>query len=461
MNDASSPRHETSSRVYVPVIAPVTTRRERTLLHVFSWTFAIAFHIAAFFVAGGIIDYIQASFDIEMNWSNDPLTGFGMMGVAPEDDEMAEVEPPPPVEMDEDPFAQNEADMAQPELDPTSIVEPSEEEEDVDTSKPIYDLSRDKKKLASVRADVASMPNLHVLAPGNARLIVLIRNDRVAGSRFENSVRRLFRAFPDYRFTLGASDIDPIRDIQALLIATANPKLYAETFLVVAHKIPPDTLKKNITQSFPTRLVWKKHHNRPLGVPDSGDGKYSPNSGIYKRSIYLPDDQTVLFLKPEVLPSLDVAHVDAVVKTRDADLQNNQAATQTFLQSLGGIAQSDSVSVPTLFFMVQGIEGIYLGRGFPEFTPPSFIMASMSTADQPHVNLEATFKSEKDAKDFVALWPDIVSAASGMGIPGVGAILNALALTPEKNTILVSGDLNGAMISLVLMFAVNYLERNS
>ena len=111
--------------------------------------------------------------------------------------------------------------------------------------------------------------------------------------------------------------------------------------------------------------------------------------------------------------------------------------------------------------MVQGIEGIYLGRGFPEFTPPSFIMASMSTADQPHVNLEATFKSEKDAKDFVALWPDIVSAASGMGIPGVGAILNALALTPEKNTILVSGDLNGAMISLVLMFAVNYLERNS
>ena len=134
MNDASSPRHETSSRVYVPVIAPVTTRRERTLLHVFSWTFAIAFHIAAFFVAGGIIDYIQASFDIEMNWSNDPLTGFGMMGVAPEDDEMAEVEPPPPVEMDEDPFAQNEADMAQPELDPNSIVEPSEEEEDVDMS---------------------------------------------------------------------------------------------------------------------------------------------------------------------------------------------------------------------------------------------------------------------------------------------------------------------------------------
>ena len=462
----NSDNHATESEIKeVFTVKPPVTRKEQNCLHIIAWTLAIIIHLAAAYGIGWLIDWKSAQFDVEMNWGNE-LTGFGMMAEYYEDPpEIDAYEPPPEVEATEEIFEQETEESIEPPFDPDSIFipepEPEEqvEEEPQKEEKPSHDLRKDKAKLAAVKADISTMPNLHLLAPGNARVIVLVRNDRLIGSRFEAGVRKLFKSFPDYQVALGASDIDPVKDIQALLIATANPQLYAETFLVVSHKIPSDHLKQYINKSFPTKLLWKEQKGKPLAVPDSTDGKYNPNSGIYKRVLYLANDNTVLFLKPEVLPTLDVAHVDAIVNTRDDELEQDKEKAQTFLQSLGGIAVSDSASTPTIFLMVQGIQNVYLGRGMPEFNVPAAVMGSMSTANNPHLNIQATFNNADDAKQFVDKWPDIVSAASSMGVPGVGGLLNALSLTNEDNQVLATGDLNGAMISLVLMFASSYLER--
>lgn len=450
--------------VYQPVSKPPASPRELRIVRIVAWSVAIIVHILAYFAAGYYISLRSAEIDVQVAWS-DHLTGFGMMDEV-EDwlDESDNFEPPPVVEADDDPFeeVEEEASSPEPSLDPDSIVIPEPEVEAVpEDDAPAYDLSRDKTRLNAVREDVNTIPNLHVLAPGNAKLIVLIRNDRVIGSKFENSVRRLFRSFPDYRFSLGASDIDPVKDIQAMLIATANPELYAETFLVVSHNMNRETLKKHITASFPTRINWTEHNGNPLAVPDNTDGKYNPRSGIYKRSLYLPDEHTVLFLRPEVLPTLDVAHVDSIVQVRDKDIAEKPEQAQTFLQSLGAISTSDSASMPTLFLMVQGIQGINLGSKFPNFDAPQAVIASLSTDDRPHLNMEATFSSSKEAKKFVDVWPDILSAAGNLGIPGLGGLLGGLALAPENEKVLITGDLNGTMISLILMFAAQHLESNN
>ena len=465
---SDSPAESTSENKSSTIEPLLISTRERIAVRCAMWTISLLIHFLGFIAIGTYIDlHYNTDIQIDMNWSDTPLTGFGMIEeYAGDSGEGEGYEPPPPVEAAEDPFDEEVADNATPSLDPDSIIIPEPEPdpetvtEPVDESLPAHDLRRQKARLAAVKADVASMPNLHVLAPGNARVIVLIRNDRLKGSRFESSVRRLFRAFPDYRVALGASQIDPVNDIHAMLIATANPNLYAETFLVVSHDIPTEQLKSYITSSFPTRIKWEEHNGRPLATPDPSDGRYSRGSGIYKRSLYLADDHTVLFLKPEVLPSLDVAHVDAIVGTRDEALQND-AQKQTFLESLGSIAQSDSVSMPTLFLMVQGIDNISLGRAFPAFEAPSAMTGSLSTDNSPRLNMQALFKTPEAAKEFTEKWPDIVSAASGMGIPGIGGLLNAIALTNEGNQVLMSGDLNGSMIGLVLMFAASFLERNN
>lgn len=443
------------------VKTPAVSRRERVTVKSFSLVVACVIHIFAFIGVGWIIDNWAPKFEVTVSWSDEPLSGFGFgtlesVADSSSDGDSRETSA---VDPDDDPFDEREALAAEePTLDPSTIEAESTPKED---TRPAYDLARDPKRLEETRADVASIPKLQGLAPGNARLVVLIRNDRVAGSRFESSIRRLFRAFPDYQFALGASQIDPIRDIRAMLIATANPKFYAETFLAVAHSIPEAQLKKSIDSSFPTHLIWSSYENRPLATPDNNDGRYARSSGIYKRVLYLADPQMVLFLRPEVLPTLHASPVLDLVKTRDADLEKSPTPNPTFLQALGGMENSDSASAPTLFFMLQGIDGLRLGRRFPEFNPPRAVTASLSTADRPHLNLEAVFHSQEEAKYFIEIWPKIVSAASNIGIPGVGALLNGLALTDDHENILVSGDLNGAMISLILMFAANYLEKNS
>ena len=474
----STPAQQTTqSHDFVAHITLLPTKRERRRVWIAVWTISIIFHIILFTAVSLYIDWRLASFELKVAWSDAPLTGFGMMdiyedvdGALPEDalDDLDDLAP------DENPYEDpQDVDSPQPDLQADMIAPPPEPdpepEQDVVTEpenpspaeppkeRPSHDLARNPAKLAAVRRDMAGMPNLHVLAPGNAKLIVLIRNDRVQGSSFEPAVRRLFKSFPDYRFTLGTSDIDPITDINAMLIATANPELYAETFLVVSHKIAPQVLKKAIDDSFPTDIKWEDYDNHPIANPDVNDGRFHPRSGIYKRSVYLPDEHTVLFLKPEVLSTLNVPHIDAIVSKRDADTANPEEA-QTFLQSLGMITTSDSPSMPTLFFALQGIERLAFGPGFPNFPPPVFIQGSLSTDANPHVNISATFLSAEDAEQFYTLWPDITKAAGGLGIPGLAKILGGLALTAEDKQVLISGDLNGNMISLILMFASTHLQ---
>lgn len=463
----SNPSHD-----YVAHITLQPTKRERLRVWIIVWMISILFHVALFTTVSMIIDWRLASYELKIAWSDEPLTGFGMMALYEDGDAALPEDALDALEdlsEDENPFEEPEAATPQPDLQADMIAPPPEPEpeepqspEDTPSSepkkeRPSHDLSRDQAKLAAVRKDMAGMPDLHVLAPGNAKLIVLIRNDRVQGSRFEPAIRRLFKSFPDYRFTLGTSDIDPITDVDAMLIATANPALYAETFLVVSHKIPPQVLKKAIDDSFPTDIRWEEYDKRPLATPDPSDGRFNPRSGIYKRAIFLPDDRTVLFLKPEVLPTLNLPHLDAIVSQRDSETASPEEA-QTFLQSLGAITGSDSPAMPTLFFALQGIEGLTLGPGFPNFPPPVFIQASLSTSANPHLNLAATFRTPEEATQFNDLWPTIIKSAASLGIPGLGGLLGGLALTAEGQQVLISGDLSGNMISLILMFAASHLQ---
>ncbi len=457
------------TNTYKPAIDhPQTTRRERILVTIAMWGISIAIHVALFYVGALIIDWRAASFEIDIQWGSE-LNGFGMFGeyddayVEPES-VLADVKSP---EIDENPF-EDEKPQVEPDLVADNIDAPPEPEPEpepepdpqapVDPDRPKYDLARDKQKLAYVRNDISGMPNLHVLAPGDAKLIVLIRNDRIIGSRFEQSARKLLKSFPYYRYTLGNSNIDPVKDINALLVATADPQLYAETFLVVSHKIPTETIKNAVNRSFPTEINWSTYDGHPLATPNRNDGTYHPRSGIYRLSVYLPNDNTVLFLKPELLSTLNLPHVDAIVNTRDDDI-NSPGQADSFLKTLGAISDSDTPTMPLLFFAVQGIESIRL-PGLSDVRPPAAIQASISTDADPRLNLVATFRTPEDAKSFSDHWPDVVKASGSLGIPGIGGILDKMFLTPEDNQVIATGVLNGSSISFILMIAANYLSRD-
>jgi len=460
---------QTVTNTYNPAIDhPQTTRRERILVAIAMWGISIAVHAALFYVGSLIVDWRAASFEVDIQWGTE-LNGIGMFGeyddayVEPEA-VLAELDSP---EEDENPF-EDENPQVEPDLVADNIEAPPEPEPEpdpdapADPERPQYDLARDSQKLARVRQDIAGMPNLHVMAPGDAKLIVLIRNDRIRGSRFEQSARTLLKSFPYYRYTLGKSDIDPVTDINALLVATADPALYAETFLVVSHKIPNETIQKAVNESFPTEINWSTHEGHPLATPNRNDGRYNPRSGIYRLSVYLPNENTVLFLKPELLATLNLPHVDAIVNTRDKDVKNaNQA--ESFLKSLGAIADSDTPSMPLLFFAVQGVESIRF-PGLDDVKPPAAIQASLSTDADPRLNLIASFRTPEDAVKFTENWPSVIDATKSIGVPMLGGILSGilkgLKLTAEESQVIATGELKGESIAFILKIASTILSKD-
>ena len=119
-----------------------------------------------------------------------------------------------------------------------------------DASEPILDASP-----GLARADAGppgggtSRVALARLAPPQAALMLVLRMDRIRRSPYADAVRRLLGVFYDFKTLLWSTELDPVRDFQALLIATPNPYRVTETFLVVRHALPERRLKQAFEKS--------------------------------------------------------------------------------------------------------------------------------------------------------------------------------------------------------------------
>ena len=66
--------------------------------------------------------------------------------------------------------------------------------------------------------------------------MLLFRSDKLRPSPHKAAVEVLLAALPDYDTLLGGSGLSPIEDLEALLIATANPRSVTATFLAARYK---------------------------------------------------------------------------------------------------------------------------------------------------------------------------------------------------------------------------------
>lgn len=436
-------------------------------------------HILLFFCVGWYLDSRSASIEFEVNWSQEALTGFGMGIFAPlAEHSYPDEEPDDAVE--ENPFSKPKPApklaAALKKVAPPKAPEPPKPIEaasqastnqndsaaDTQESQDIaqeYSLANDAEGLQRVRSDMQSMPDLKGMAPGNAKLIVLIRTPRLKGTRFEASVRRLLKAFPDYQVTLGLSDIDPIDNIHAFLMATNNPELFANTFLAVSHSIEPAVLRAAIDASFPTPLRWEDYNGLPLGVPDQDRGPYPAGSGIYQRSLYLPYDNLVLYLRPEAIPTLGN---QVVVPPNPSDIVDPDVppqAPKTFLETLTLVPEADTETKPAMLLRIQDIASLNFGPSFPDFSPPQAIDATLSADDDPRIHLALSFANHEEASHFFEIWPELLEASASFRVPGLAGILSGLYPAVEDSQVLIAGQINGTTLGIILLFAANSLPK--
>ncbi len=134
--------------------------------------------------------------------------------------------------------------------------------------------------------------------PEGARVVLILRNDRIRSSPHARNVRRLLEASPDWNDLLGESDIDPLRQIDSMLIASADPRRTNRTFIAGVHQIRPTEITAALGEGFPGGVDWSVEDDRIIGRPRDRGNVIDP------RIFYVPTENVFVYTRPEYLRGL-------------------------------------------------------------------------------------------------------------------------------------------------------------
>jgi hypothetical protein len=219
---------------------------------------------------------------------------------------------------------------------------------------------------AGAPPDVEDLPTL---APASARLVVLLRTDRLRDTPMIDAARAALLLLPDGQLAQ-ASGLDPLIDFDALLVATANPLDVTQTFLAA-------------------RTTDQAKVRERFRAPGGGD----------PRVLAYPSRDVAVLARPE--------HMAAVT-----------GAWLTQLDRFADVNTTDSLLEVT----VSGLHGVLVLGGI-RVTLPLKGQARLTWPAAVHARVE--YETVEDAAQLAAQWPqlsDKVESAPLVRLLGLGGI---------------------------------------
>ena len=218
----------------------------------------------------------------------------------------------------------------------------------------------------------------------------LVRNDRLRGTPLQEVVTHILKLVPDYRIALDNTDIDPVRDLDSMFMASARPQYIQHTFLAVRHRMSDADMQERLARRFGDGLAWSDYNGIPIR-------DLIPENEHYQdpRKILLRPGMAVL-TRPEFLGEL----TRNLPKDSDARLSEGRA---TLLDS---IAQIEDAADPETLALVSAMD---IRVFIPGLGPRTFegIALSVTDAANPHIKIDLKFPKEEDATGFADACPSL------------------------------------------------------
>jgi hypothetical protein len=286
------------------------------------------------------------------------------------------------------------------------------------------------------------------LAPGDAALMLLMRNDRILGSPYENEVRRLLHVFYDHKTLMWTSDLDPMKDFDALLIATPNPYRVTQTFLAARYKITRAKLKRALERSARfknKRLRWIRL--RGGGTTLRGEIPSPPK---------LPHDRRVVLLRDKLVMLTDPKHSQQLSAAMTPPSSRSDAGppVQSWLDHLGQMGEvggAAGTGGPGMILVAVNLPRLVrLPRDMP--TPLS-LSVTVPATDPTEVKGVMLFSDDKQARRFLAAVPARIRRAKRsllLRFLGVTDLLEGIRLKREKERVLASTSLDRNQVCSLL-----------
>lgn len=255
--------------------------------------------------------------------------------------------------------------------------------------------------------------DLAPFAPEDAHLVVLLRMDKLRKSPHRAGTEALLQALPDWSTLVTGSGVSPIDDLDALLIATADPRDATATFLAARHADTP-------------KLRALTGRTLPAGDPR-----------VFRS---LAPGLTVL-TQPDAARQLD-GNVDMGSDARRSWL--------TKLEQFDRVAQApDGPAV--LVTLADAPSLVSFGGGLP--TPLAIALAATAEAS-PALRLQVIFADADAAQKFVDAWPQILSRyRTATALLGLSSALDGLKLSSDGAKVELAGRVPEGQMRLALNFA--------
>lgn len=278
--------------------------------------------------------------------------------------------------------------------------------------------------------------------PGNAALMLLVRTDRVRRSPYAHTVRRLLEVFYDYKMLLWRSGIDPIEDLDALLIATPNPYRVTTTFLAGRFSKGQAKVKRGIERAArhgSRGIRWTRH---PLG--ELGHVPSPPR---------LRQDPRKVLLRSGLVMIVDPRDIGALARPRDA---KDKAKGTTLVDRLHDLDAQGGKEGRAPGLQLQALNLRRLVQMPPDLPPPLEAKVTIPATAPARVRAFLRFRSEAEAERFFASAQTRLEAAQRsmmLRLLGVGSLLGRIRMQRRARRITAHAKLSfGEVRDLLEMF---------
>ena len=281
--------------------------------------------------------------------------------------------------------------------------------------------------------------------PPGAQLALRVDMKRVRASPLAPDVTRFLQGVPDWQLLLAGSGIDPVADLDRLLVATPNLQ---RSKLVLAGRHPHDA-------GFVRKSVQRLARSRGKGV------RWRRRFGVATAPWHNLDrtPRTIALLSAHhfsITRRQDLERVLAMTKARelrDADEEGLVAARGP--DALLSMGPEEAISLE-----VEGVHRFVIGN--IKHIPIRLRLAVRETGpDEATVSVLATYPSEEIAQLASAYWKKVAHFYSQqliMSLAGFGKTLRRMDLEPEDDRIRISFTLNADQIRFILSYAEGRLR---
>jgi hypothetical protein len=298
-----------------------------------------------------------------------------------------------------------------------------------------------------VGTDAVSAPALEGpsrLPPG-AQLALRIDMKRVRESPLGPDVAQFLQGVPDWQLILDGSGIDPVADLDRLLVATPNLQR-SKLVLAGKHHHDPQFVRTSVKRLARTRgksIRWKPRY----GVPTA------PwlNRDQTKRTIALLSTQHFSITRRQ-----DLQRVLALAKAREL----RDAEEEGLVAAQGADALLSMGPGEALALEIEGVHRFVLGS--IKNVPVRLRVAVRETgSDQATVSVLATYATPVEAAEAASYWKKVATFYSKqlvLSLAGFGKTLRRMDFQNDGERVRVAFTLNADQIRFILSYAEGRLR---